>query len=363
MEIVAPVPVSDQEAKQILSERAEKRASAEPKETFLGDKKPSEEPIDPAKKEPVKTPESKDDKKPEIKEPLKQEEPKPKKKLRDLKSEFFQTEEKKPEADKPSEDYKAKFEETSKWVEHPAVKIVIEGIKNKKNIFEILNEVKGVDASKMTDEQLYEYELKKSGTKPEAELGENSTETSLEEEMEKFRAMPKPSRDREIKSIKDALNSDAESRTKDFLNNVSSPSVDVAKLQERASAEAKELVSLAESSVGKTIYGITCTKEMAQKVVQTIAQNKLIPYREDGSIDTKEYYRRMYLVEYEDLILDTIEKNTEANTVEKMADEYEATPGSKTQSHRPPETVVKTQKGTEEYAGQVSKNLEPVSRY
>jgi hypothetical protein len=289
----------------------------------------------------------------------------PKQKLRDkIKGDFLS----KPDVTKstPStptrtvEEIQKEYEALKAELDDPAVQIVREAKKNGKNIFQVLEEVKGINPDSMSAEQLYEYELRRNGIKPENEVTDPEAPT-IEGEMAKFKEMSFVARNREIQSIKNQLKGDAELRQKDFLTKIRHVDPQAAKEQENLSNSFKNYGDLVDSALDQEIYTIKITPDVQKRLKDVFIQNKLIPKTAEGLLDHRAMLELAILSEFKDMIIDNIESANYAQGVEFIANEVEATPASETQNSRPPEIQTRLREGTEEYAKEISQNLRPLN--
>ena len=222
--------------------------------------------------------------------------------------------------------------------------------KGKKSI-DILQEVMGVNPDKMSDEEIYRHDLTKAGiTDPE----------KVEEEMDLFfNQGSERARKKELEQIRSGMRREVENVQSEFFNKLTAPDPNQEKENLQLQKDAQEFASLVDGAVGKEMYGMNFDKEMATRIVNKMINGELIPKKGDGSIDTVKLFKMQVFGEFEDLMLDNIEKSFYADGVHFIADEVEATPASKTITSRPPDTQHKLEKGTEEWAEKTSKNLVP----
>lgn len=349
--------ISDSEYQQMLDER--NVSPAKPDIEPLS-KKPDEPKTDvPPKKEEKVKPEIQKAEEPKSEIPKTDEPPKtePKKKLRDrIKGDFFSPtpkEEKKPEVNLT--ELQQKLADYEKRINDPDYK-TWEAIRAKgKKSIDILQEVIGVNPDKMSDEEVFRYDLQKAGiTDPE----------KIQVEMESFfgDSTTERARKKELETIRNSIRKDSDSVQSEFFNKITAPDPNQEKQRERIIKDAENFQKTVQSMVGQEIYGLKVTPDMAGVLTKTIENNELIPRMDDGSLDTVGLSEMLFLYKFKDMILDEIEKSSYANGVHEIADEVEATPTSQTQTSRPPEIHTKIEKGSEEHAKEVSQNLRPYNQ-
>lgn len=285
----------------------------------------------------------------------------------------------KKEAPTPAEEippqFKSRFDEYEKKLAEREAKlkeyetdsdleVIREAKKLGKTAFDILKEAQGEDISKLSANELYERELKASGILPADEAGEGA-ETTLEEEMEKFKSLPKPARDREIAEIKkkyDAANSDKQSGLLAKLKQANAEKDRAANEQAQAAQAAqqklkKEIDAMADEYIGKEHYAVIGTPQLAESIKNFDLFNWL-RNPEDGSINTDKLFDLYHYCLTSELRIDNLENQAVANHHEKLMEDFNGTGGAKTNKIVTPKTPIKTADDTFKH---LAENLRPVN--
>lgn len=345
--------LTDEQAGALLKKAVERKAA--PKE-IIADKP---ELIKEAEKAPeVQKEVKKDEFKAEVEAP-KAELPKSRKKAKETVAEFFQPapkEEKAPDITELQNLLKAEREARQKLEDElkDPVYQVSKAIKEKgKKALDVFKEIKVVDHSKMSDEELYKYELQKHGVTDADEI---------ENELMKFGEQSALARKKEIDSIKKGIDSENENVEKQFLQKINANDADDERLMAQAQREGEEVYNTVMSLVDRPVIdGVIFTKDIAAKILDNIANSRVaIPKKEDGTTDINSLIQREIKAEMFDLIIDTIKETTKAETIHEAYNELEATPDSVTQTSRPPQPIHKVEKGTDEYGKAISDTLTPI---
>lgn len=353
--------LNDSQITQLLAEKqkqkdAKKEQIAPPVNKVEPPAKSEPAPLPAAKVEPPATPAKQEEKKPEPKaETPPAEKPeivKPKNKVKETLTSFFDKKISNGEEPKPKGISQEEYDSLKKELDDPAYKIIKEAKANGKDLFEILEEIKGVDPAQMSEEQLYRYELSRNGiTQPEEQ----------DAEWESFQGMSKLSQKKEIEAIKRTLTGDREQRIKEFYGKVSAPDPNQKLRHEQAQRDAVEFSDTITSFIDKEVIpGVVFTKDIAQKIIDRYAKNEAMPKKADGSIDAQALITRDIKAEMFDLCMETLSEHSKAEGIQEILNEVEATPNSRTQVSRPPEPIHKLQKGDEEYGKKVSSGLVPL---
>lgn len=348
------IPVTEQQVVEKIKAKANKPApidnpiDTKPIDKPIVEQKPAEKPVvaekpaeKPAEQKPTDTTEK--------------QEVKPKKSIKDIAKPFKPaTKEVVEEAETP-EILKTKLTEREKKLaeyeaklKDPYYEFAQELGKSGKSVIEtLLSEYSQNNISNLTDEQIYERELIKSGVKPSGELDSDSTESSLEDEMDKFRSMPKIARDREIKQIKEQLSKEIEGQGEGFLNKLkelNGKQEAQRKAQEQAMIKAnqkteQEFNAYCQKSVGNEHYGVAITPEIAESIQNTLNDpDGLIRRNEDGSLSAEDLYDIAFFRHFRDLMFENLQNKFTAEGYELLEEDVNVTGKSKmTQQVRMPQ--------------------------
>lgn len=353
--------LTDNQAGELLKKRAERKAKpieqATPVQTPIEGEKRPEQPVITEDKKPTgendKTPSAEQ---PKATEPAEQ--PKKKKSAKETKDDFFKVpvkEEKSPDVNELKSlleaERKARLELENE-LKDPIYQ-VSKAIKEKgRKALDVFKEIKVVDHSKMSDEELIKHELTK--------IGVTDTE-EIENELAKFSEQSAISKKKELDLIRKGIDADNENVEKQFLSKINAQDPDDEKLRAQALKEGEEIYNAITGLIDRPVVdGVMFTKDIAAKILDNIANSRvLIPKKEDGTTDINALVQREIKAEMFDICIDVLTANTEAETIHKVYDEIEATPDSHTQTQRMPQPIHKVEKGTEEYGKLLSETLTP----
>lgn len=255
---------------------------------------------------------------------------------------------KEPEKKEDTTDYKAKYEETLKIVQDPAVKAILEARKNNVNLVDLFSKFTVDDFKGKSNTEIWVDHLKRKGI---------TDENILENEADKFDAMNILAQQELVDKIKAEVNKQKE---EELIKLLGTPTAEAKEREAEAMNTLKaseELKGLTESIIGKEVYGVVYTPEINNQVIERISKG--FPRREDGTIDTQEVFKMYFLAECFDIIIDTATKEAFASGVEEIRNVVEAKPDSDIHSMKP-EINKKLQKGTEEFNTVISSELRPI---
>ena len=267
-----------------------------------------------------------EDKKPEDK--IEGEKP-ARKKIKEVSKPFFEKKESPVEAkDEIPEPLKLKISEYEQRLGKPTYKIIDEAEKAGKTVFDLFEEFRTEDVSKLSDTQLYERELLKSGTKPASEIKADSDEVSLEEEMQKFKELPKLAQKREADEIRKQYSGDKDAKINNFLSKLTSEN-DKKNQASQAAKQAEEQVSLkavdeynklCDAYIGKEHYSVVGTPQMAESLKNILEDpiNGLIGRNQDGSLNAENLFDLAHYKLFKDLRQENLENQLFSNGYEAL---------------------------------------------
>lgn len=266
-------------------------------------------------------------------------------KIKEISKPFFEkkAEPKEAKADIPEEikgklsEYEKKIAEYEARLNKETYKIVDEAEKAGKTIFDLFEEFRSEDITKLSPEEIYKRELLKAGTKPADQMDPDSEEPSLEEEMQKFRDMPKIARDREINAIKKQYAEDKNNSTNAFLSKLSAENQkrDAAAQAERERQDAmtakavQDYNALCDQYVGKEHYSVVGTPDMAKSLKNILQDpiNGLIGTNQDGSLNIEALFDLAHYKLFKDLRMENLENQFYSQGHEDLAKIVEARGG------------------------------------
>lgn len=259
-------------------------------------------------------------------------EPPKKQKLRDQAASFFdKTESGKTVGEiKKEQELPAEIRAKLKKLENPEVQTFIEAIESGKDIFSYMDEVRGVDASKMTPEQIFEYDLRKLGT----------TDDELADALVDFSAKPSWQKKKETEGLYQKYSGNKEQVLEKFRSRL--------KADSSAQSQALEITqrnyqNIVETSVGQKIDGVEISPQMASELKDYYNKNAAIPQKADGSLDEVALLKIAFRNLYWDLMIDNLEKNATAEGAEVILDLVDATKShSSSQTQRSSDVPGKT---------------------
>ncbi len=244
------------------------------------------------------------------------------------------------EAGEIPEEYKVKFSAYEKKIneleskvksydEDSGYQLLVEARKLGKDAIDLFDQVKGEDVSKMTDLQLLELDLRKAGVKDEGDV--DGDEPSLQDELDKFKALPKTARDREINEIRKKYNDSKANVANEFLNklktkNQEMESVSNADRQAQIAAAQKtktELDAIADAYVGKEHYAVTGTPQLAESIKNFDLGDYLL--NKDGSLNTERLFDLKHYCLTNDLRIENLENQFFAEGLESYKQEVDVT--------------------------------------
>ncbi len=233
-----------------------------------------------------------------------------------------------------------------------------------KTAFDIFREAQAEDISKLTDLQLMEKDLRAAGVKPSDEV--DGDEPTLEDELEKFKAMPKTARDREIAAIKQKYETANQNKASDLLNklkthnqqNEQSANAERTKQIEQAQKTMSEWESYCDSYNGQEHLGVVGTPAMVESLKNVLKNPEGLFLKTDGSLDVNKLFKAAHFLLFEDLMLENLENQIEAETTKRIMDEVSVTGGAKGNIVRTPQTPTLTDR---EVANHIHSTLRPVN--
>lgn len=371
-------PVSSEQVKQTLEKKNAAPVVVETK-TEIPATTTEQKPIVEAKKE---TPELKQEQKGTTKVDEKGvviEEKAPKKKTRESLKTFTPKGESQapiPEGEIPEQfkskftEYETKLSESNKRVAElqadTDLELIREMKKAGKTAFDLFREAQADDVSKLTDIQLIEKDLRASGVKPAGELAEDSDEPNLEDEIEKFRALPKNARDREIAAIKQKYEEANKNKASALLNKLKTHNQESDKAQnaertkqvEMAQKTMTEWDSYCDGYVGQEHMGVVGTPAMADSLKNVLKNPEGLFLKTDGSLDVNRLFKAAHFLLFGEMTLDNLENQVEAETTKRIMEEMSVSGGAKGSNVRTPQTPTMTD---HDAVNHVMNNLRPVS--
>lgn len=260
-------------------------------------------------------------------------------------------------ADEIPEAFKSKFSEYEKQLAEREKRIqeleadfdlelIREAKKAGKTTFDLLKEWQGEDISKLSPNEKYERELKNSGVKYAKDLEEGSDEPSIEDEMEKFKALPKIARDREIELINKKHEESNANKATDFLgkikehNKAKESQTYAEQEKDRLAIEKtqKELNELADAYIGQEHYSVTGTPQLAESI-KNFKLSDLVRTNEDGSLNAEDLFDLFHYKLTKDLRLENLENQFFAQGFDTYKEEVEVTGGARNNIVRAPQST------------------------
>lgn len=164
-----------------------------------------------------------------------------------------------------------KIEEYDSMLKDPIVAAIIEAKKAGKDVLSVIEELKPIDYTSMSEDQLIKIKFERLGLKDE----------ELKDAVEDFMSNPKWKRLEELKNMRTSLESEQNERLKGYRSSVK---VNAEKQNQVFQKYEQELNGFSTNLVGKEINGITITKEIADSVKST-AQTSFFKslFNEDGT--------------------------------------------------------------------------------
>ncbi len=229
--------------------------------------------------------------------------------------------------EKKINDLEAKVKATD---EDSGYQLLVEARKLGKDAIDLFDQVKGEDVSKLSDLQLLELDLRKAGVKDSSDV--EGDEASLEEEIDKFKALPKTARDREIKAIRDKYKDSQAGVANEFLEklkgkNQERESVTNADRQKQiadAVAVQKELDSIADAYIGQEHYAVTGTPQLIESIKNFDLADYLLN-KETGRLDANKLFDLKHYILTNDLRLENLENQFFAEGHDTLKSEVEVT--------------------------------------
>lgn len=191
-------------------------------------------------------------------------------------------------------DYRSKYSEVEPILNHPQIKAAIAAVKSGKDIFSLASEIQGVDPSKMTPTQKYEWELKQSGIS-QAHIDSALEAFSLKEEWEQ---------ELQTKPIEAKIIQQRNAKLEEYGVEAAKNEQAQAQFTQRAKDEYIKYVN------ELTDYnGVEITNERKAKLIEKFEKGVNDLYNTDGSINAKSLVRTMFLDEFEkDLVKVNVRK-------------------------------------------------------
>lgn len=258
--------------------------------------------------------------------------------------------------------------ERLKILDNPDIQTVLEASKAGKRAWDLFEEAKGdaINTNKMTDAQLYEYELKKAGVKMSSELDKDSEETSFEEEMQKFKDMPLSARKREAELIKAKINEEQSTKSETFLSKLrdenskadTTSAKDRAERIEKANRTQTELNELADAFVGQEYAYVVGEPDMAQSIKNFNLSDYLL--NKDGSLDANKLFDITHHILFGSLGEDALSKKIASEKFLEYKAEVEVTGGTSAGNARTPVSK-QTNKSDEDLHKEAHSKMRPVS--
>lgn len=200
-------------------------------------------------------------------------------------------EEKKPEGEavKKEEvavDYKQKYTEVEKLLADPHIQAMIEARKAGKDIYSLINELKGVDVNSLTPQQLIIEDCKRLGiTDPDA----------IEVEIENFNSLTPRGQAEQKNAIIAKIKAEQEVGLQKYVSlTAQSAKLTQEKEQAQQTILDSELKSLYMSKVDKEYFGIKATPEILDNTKAEI-ESTLGIFNSDGSYNSKALFDLAYL--------------------------------------------------------------------
>lgn len=169
------------------------------------------------------------------------------------------------------------------------LKLIIEAKKAGKSVFEIVNEVQGPDATKMSVEDLIRWDGKK----------ENLTDTDIQKEIENYQSMrdESPLRARKFENeLRSARADEQKQLLRKYTGNVVSTSREASQKQtESLNKLYAEVAAAKKEMIGKGFFGLTLDENDADDFEKYV-KNEFTFQKADGSYDTNKL-RLFYLAE------------------------------------------------------------------
>ena len=252
------------------------------------------------------------------------------------------------------------------YEEDSGYQLLVEARKAGKDAWDLFDQVKGEDVSKLSDIQLYELNLRKSGVKDADDITD-SEESSIQEEMEKFRSQPKTARDREIAEIRKQYSEANNNKASEFFNKLKTVNQ---QREETTQSQRNQEIELARKTqesfdkmcddyIGNEHMTVVGTPQMAESLKNILRNpDALIPKKEDGSLDEHRLFELAHYVLFKDLMLENLENQFRSEGFNELREQVEVTGGAKTGIVRAPQTSTKTEKEVKEY---IHSTLRPVN--
>ncbi len=226
------------------------------------------------------------------------------------------------------EKYKTQASEAQKNAEKllsdPDIQILLEAKKSNKDIFAVLDEVKGVDPKTIPLEDLHKMDLQEDGLSPD----------EIESELEEFRELSPAKQKIATNERRKKLEAQSANKKQNFLSALKTDNEmsDVersaaAKLQEELATKTKtEFTKLCDDYVGKNHYGLTGTPQMAESLKNILQNpNGLIGKNQDGSLNASELFELAHFKLYKDLLFEELKNSAYAEAYEELEKDFAAT--------------------------------------
>jgi hypothetical protein len=184
--------------------------------------------------------------------------------------------------------YKTQAEEYENLVADPLISAILSGKKAGKDVSTILNDIKGEDIKSLTDEQVWQKELKSA----------NLTEDEITSEMESFKELSPYQKKKQAEPIRAKLQTEQEGRLKQYASGNSAAAANTQIVAQKFITEKEQYLN---SKKGKVEMGLEMTPARLQEISDYVDNFNL--QRPDGSVDVARIARLGILEKNHKLLL------------------------------------------------------------
>lgn len=167
--------------------------------------------------------------------------------------------------------YESQAKEYQKLMSEPIIKAIVSAKEAGKDLNTFLEETKGVNSKKLTNEQAWEHELRSDGT---------LTAEQITEEMENFKALSPYAQKKQVEPVKAKIEAQRQESLKQYAFENTSATAQTQVVAQKLLTEKEQYLN---SVKGKTVMGLEMTPARLKEQSDYIDNFKL--QRDDGTVD------------------------------------------------------------------------------